>query len=485
MNIIKNYIYNVSYQLLVIILPIITTPYISRVLKVDGVGRYSVSAAVVNYFVLFGMLGISTYGNRQIAYTRDNLKKMSRVFWEINLLRLITMSLSLAAYCIFVIFYVPAGNKLLYGLQIFTLLASLADISWFFYGIEDFRKTATKNIVIKLLSISGIFLFVKREEDIWKYALIIAGSAFLGQCVLWKDIPRKLLWVAPDKARLGRHLKKTVLLWAPALAIQVYSSLDKIMLGILTNDTQAGLFENSQKLVKIASTITTALSTVTLPRISNYYHNKNQEGFKKIVEQSFSMVSFLALPMAFGILAVRETLVPWFYGSGYESISRLLIISVWLIVTLSWSSIFGVQVLIGCNREKQYIVSVTAGAVLNIILNLLFIRRYEAAGSIAASVLAEYTGMLLMLFFIRDIVDVKRLFAPVPRYFAVSIVMYFPVFYVGRLLGRNFLSTLVQALTGISIYVVLMLLLKDSCICYLLNKCRAVSRKRRRREAQE
>lgn len=475
MNILLNYLYNLSYQLLVIVLPIVTTPYISRVLQVDGVGQYSVSAAIVNYFVLFGMLGISTYGNRQIAYVRDDEAEMSKTFWEINILKISTMSVSIVVYIIFVFLRVDHNARTLYLLQIFTLLASLIDISWFFHGIEAFKKTATRNIVVKIFSVICIFAFVKEKSDIWKYALIISLSTFTGQCLLWKDIPKLVLKIRPDVKKLKVHLRRTLLLWAPALAIQVYSSLDKVMLGYLTNNVEAGLYENSQKLVKIAATITTALSTVTLPRISNYYKNNNLSGFKMIVDQSFRMTSFVSVPLAFGILAIRESSVPWFFGPGYERISELLIISAWLIITLSWSSIFGAQILVGCNHEKQYTIAVTIGAGINVLLNSILIRTYGSAGAIVASVAAEYSGMLLMLFFVRKMIDVGSLFSCIPKYLLASLIMYIPTFALGRYFEGDITTTLIQIAVGVMIYISSMTIVKDKSMMQIWAKIRGLT----------
>lgn len=475
MNILLNYLYNLSYQLLVIVLPIITTPYISRVLQVDGVGQYSVSAAIVNYFVLFGMLGISTYGNRQIAYVRDDEEEMSKTFWEINILKISTMSVSIVVYIIFVFLRVDHNARTLYLLQIFTLLASLIDISWFFHGIEAFKKTATRNIVVKIISVICIFAFVKVKSDIWKYALIISLSTFIGQCLLWKDIPKLILKIRPDLKKLKVHLTRTLLLWAPALAIQVYSSLDKVMLGYLTNNVEVGLYENSQKLVKIAATVTTALSTVTLPRISNYYKNNNLNGFKMIVDQSFRMTSFVSVPLAFGILAIRESIVPWFFGPGYERISELLVISAWLIITLSWSSIFGAQILVGCNHEKQYTISVTVGAGINVLLNSILIRTYGSAGAIVASVAAEYSGMLLMLFFVKKMIDVGSLFRCIPKYILASLIMYIPTFALGRYFEGNITTTLIQIIVGVMIYISSMTIVKDKSMMQIWAKIRGLT----------
>jgi len=470
MSILKNYLYNVTYQLLVIILPIITIPYVSRILEVDGVGRYSVSAAVINYFVLFGVLGINTYGNRQVAYVRDNREQLSKVFWEIFFLKCITMTCSIILFFSLLPNLVSQDNKLLYSLQIFTLLASLVDISWFFYGLEEFKKTAIRNILVKLFSIALIFLLVKEKDDILIYALIISGSLFVGQVILWKDMRRKVYFVKPKLMNLVTHLKNTIHLWIPSLAIQIYSSLDKVMLGFLTDNTQAGLYENSQKLVRMAATVTTALSVVTLPRVANSFKNNDISQIRSVSNRSFSMISLISFPMAAGLMAVRETLVPWFFGPGYEEIINLLFISGWIIITLGWSSVFGAQILIGCHKETQFTIAVTIGAVVNILLNSIFIIHFKAAGAIFASVVAEYVGMLLMLYFVRKIIDIKLMFKPVPKYLVTSILMYFIVYYVGRLISIPLLATVVQIMVGVFIYCGILIIFKDENIKYLCSK---------------
>lgn len=469
MKIIKNYVYNLTYQLLAILLPIITTPYISRVLEADGVGKYSVSAAVANYFVLFGMLGISTYGSRQIAYVRDDKEMLQQTFWEINILRFITMGISITAYSIYLFFFVSNQDKLIYLVLLFSLIASLFEISWFFSGIEDFKKTTTRNIVVKLISVILIITLVRKKSDLWLYALIIALSTLMGQIILWKDIIGKIRFVRPSCNNVKIHFKQTMRLWLPTLSINVYTSLDKVMLGYFASESQAGLYENSQKIVKIITTITTSLATVTVPTVSNIFKNRDKDQFTNIINKSFSVVSFIAIPMSFGIMAIRDSFVPWFFGRGYEDISKLLLISSWLVITLSWSSIFGRQILLSCGKEHYYTISVTIGAILNIILNSILIIRIQATGALLASTIAEYTGMFIMMYFSNKLIDVKKLFKHIYKYFLSSIIMYFIVFHTGAKISWPIMATAIQVAVGLFIYAGLMIINRDPNIKYFIN----------------
>ena len=469
MKLLKNYLYSLTYQIVVIVAPLITTPYISRILEVDGIGKYSVSGAVVNYFVLFGMLGMSTYGNRQIAYVRDDEKVLEKTFWELNIIRFVTMGISIALYYGYVIFFVAESNRLLYEIQIFTLLASLVDISWFFSGIEDFKKTAVRNLLVKILGIVLIFTLVKKKSDLCLYAFIMAGTTFIGQCVLWKEALGRFSFIKPSIKSMLVHLKNTLFLWIPSIAINVYTSLDKVMLGYLTNDIQAGLYENSQKLVKMVTTITTTVSMVTLPRMSNIFKSNNKELFSSYIEKSFSIVSFIAIPMTFGIMGIRETIVPWFFGEGFEGISNLLIISAWLVITLSWSSVFGNQVLISCHMEKKFTKAVTIAALVNVIMNCILIKRFMAAGAIIASVMAEYIGMFIMAYYIRKIINVGKLLKKTIKYFIIAAFMYILVYYSGKFVTSMWISTCIQIVIGIVFYFSILWILKDENIAYIIS----------------
>ena len=247
-TIIKNYIYNLIYQILVLILPLITTPYISRVLGAENIGIYSYTISIVTYFILFGSLGVALYGRRQIAYEQEKGKKYSKTFWEIFLLRIITMLIStIIFYCIFV-----NGEKyqLYYKILLLELLANCFDISWFFQGLEEFKKTVTRNVIIKLISVICIFTFIKTHEDLPMYFVIYVLSTLIGNISLWFYLPKFLKKVRLKQLNLVKHIKPTIGLFIPQIAIQVYTVLDKTMIGFIISDkSEVGFYEQSQKIL--------------------------------------------------------------------------------------------------------------------------------------------------------------------------------------------------------------------------------------------
>lgn len=465
MHTMKNYLYNLAYQFAALIVPFVTIPYISRIFGAEGIGSYAVSYSIAHYFCLFGLLGLNNYGTRTIAYCRDDNEKCREAFWNLNYMRFITMGIACILYAFFVVFVVETQKKILYLAQSGVLLASMTDISWYFAGMEEFKKTAIRGIIVKFIGMILVFLFVKSSDDIWLYTAIIAGSMLIGQIVMWGIVINRMRMLSPSFCLIKRYMRESFRFWVPAVAINMYASLDKVMLGYLVGDAEAGIYENSQKTIKLVSTITMTFTTVMMPKMSKYFMNDNFGVLKHAVFNSFKFVSMLAFPMTFGIISIRKSFVPWFYGNGFEKVSSLLIISAWLVVTLSWSNVLGNQVLIPCGRENEYTKSVIAGAIVNICLNLFLIPYFYSIGAIIASVVAEYTGMFLMMYFARDMFRFKLIVKDVLRYFVGGLFMFLVTFYIGEFLGSHIYTTFIQILLGIVVYGIYLYVLKDGFIC--------------------
>lgn len=465
--VIKNYIYNLIYQLLNILLPIITIPYVSRVLGADGLGIYALTSTYAQYFVLFGMLGLSTYSSREIAYNRDNTEKLSEVFWELNFLRFITMGISMLMYLIF-IFINKSTDKSLIIIQGILLINSIVDISWLFVGLENFKKIVVRNIIVKFIGVILIFLLVKKSSDVWLYALILVGSQLLGQVAMWFEIPRYIKFKYPKKLSLGNHLILSLRLFIPQIAIAVYTMLDKVMLGIFSNDREVGMYDNSQRIIKVLVVFVTVLSTVTIPKMANLYKNNKHKEFENNVYKSFKFVTFISFPLTFGLIAITNSFVPWFYGSNFYGINGFFYLGSFLMITLGWSSILGNQVLISIGKEKEFTISVIFGAIINIIFNFILIKKLNGIGTMIASLIAEYTGMFLMAYFLKDLINIKRLFSVVPRYLLSSIIMFIPIFLIGQILNPNIITTSIQVILGGIFYLIIMYILKDENLYYAI-----------------
>lgn len=297
----KNFIYNVIYQVFIFIIPFVTTPYISRVLGVENVGIYSYTYSIVNYFMLCGLIGINNYGARSIAIKSKNKDEMSQEFFNIYLLQLILTIIMLMLYYIFSLF-IYRYNLTIMLIQSIFLISVAFDINWFYFGMENFKITISRNIIIKILSLILVFSVVKNSNDLWKYTLIMAGSTLISQIYLWIFVKRYICFKKPEFKKIFSYLKPCLVLFIPVIAYSIYRIMDKTMIGYIANTVELGNYESAEKIINIPIGFITALGTVMMPHMSKV---KNDE-IKDKISETYKLIFFFTVPMCFGIFAISN-----------------------------------------------------------------------------------------------------------------------------------------------------------------------------------
>lgn len=445
--------------MLTILLPLITTPYLSRVLGAENIGIYGYTISIVTYFILFGTLGVSMYGQREIAYLQQDKKGRSKVFWEIVGIRTITLAISI------LIFYLVFGRTgeyaIYYQILIIQLVANVFDISWLFQGIEEFDKTVIRNLIVKLLSLVLIFVVIKTPDDLWKYFVIYVGAELIGNLTIWLYIPKYLEKVKLKGLEFKKHIKPTIALFIPQVAIQIYTVLDKTMIGAITGDmAEVGYYEQAQKVVKAALTVTTALQTVMNSRIANAFATKNEKEIKTCLETSFNFVWFLTIPMMFGLIAISSKFVPWYYGEGFDGVTPIMIATSPILVVIGMSGITGIQYLVQIGKQKAFTISVTIGAIVNVILNLVLIHLFHGMGAAIASVIAEIVILAIQLFYVKDQFKVLDLLKLSIKCFISGILMFLVVSILTYYLEVSIINTVIEVIIGGMVYIVVLFLLR-------------------------
>lgn len=461
----KNYLYNLFYQILTLILPFITTPYLARALGAEAIGIYSYTLSIATYFVLFGTLGTFMYGQREVAYVQNDKEKRSIVFWEIVLLRIITMIISIT---IFLFTYANYGDyKIYYRILIIELISQCIDISWFFHGLEEFKKTVTRNAIVKIIFIVCIFIFVKTPEDLVKYILIVTASNLLGNLSLWLYLPKYINKIKIKNLKVFRHLKPTIMLFIPQIAMQIYTVLDRTMIGYIIEDkAEVGFYEQAQKIVKLLLTIVTSLGTVMVPRMASTYAKGDNEQLKKYMYNSFRFVFILAFPIMAGLLLVSSEFVPIFFGEGYERVIILINVILPIILFIGLSNILGTQYLLPTKKQKQFTISVTIGAIVNFILNLFAIKKYGALGASITTTIAEFVVAAIQFYFVRDIIKIKSVLKLSKNYVLSTIIMFVVVYFTGMIIKLDGVILIItKIIEGCIIYAVMLFILKDE-FCY-------------------
>ncbi|MGI5989970.1 MAG: flippase [Lachnospiraceae bacterium] len=474
----KNYLYNLTYQILTILLPLITTPYVSRVLGAENIGIYSYTLSITTFFILFGSLGISVYGQREIAFVRDSKEKRSSTFWEIVILRSLTMLVSIT---VFFFAFVNGNNdyRIYYRILLLELAGNVVDISWFFQGLEDFRKTVARNLFVKLLSVTCIFLFVKSSDDLVIYFVIYVLSVLLGNLSLWLYLPKLIYSPRHSRLHVFRHFVPTVELFIPQIAIQVYTILDKTMIGTIISDkSEVGYYEQAQKVVKMLLTIVTSLGTVMMPRIAHTYAEGNLEKVNEYMRKSFNAVCLLAFPLIFGIISVADAFVPVFFGPGYDRVAVLMIVISPIIFLIGMSNVTGQQYLLPTMRQKEYTISVVMGACVNFCMNAILIPYYGAFGASVGTVIAETTVTSIQIFCTRHDFHWSKILKSIGRYLSAALVMFAGCLVFRHFVPSGWISVIGQFLVAVAIYGGLLLAVKDPAAYMILNTVKRRGKKK-------
>ncbi len=467
----KNYIYNLIYQILVLILPLVTAPYVSRVLGAENIGIYSYTISIATYFVLFGSLGVALYGQRQIAYEQKKGKRMSKTFWEIIILRFVTMAISMIVF--YIVFVNGKQYQIYYQILLLELFANCFDISWFFQGLEEFKKTVTRNVIVKLISVISIFVFVKNTNDLEIYFWIYVLSTLFGNISLWAYLPKYLKKTKVRQLNVIQHIKPTIGLFIPQIAIQVYTILDKTMIGtIILDKSEVGYYEQSQKIIKMLLTIVTSLGTVMLPRIASTFASGEKEKVTSYMNKSFNMVFLLGFPLMFGIISISIAFVPVFFGQGYDKVAILMKVISPIILLIGLSNVTGTQYLLPTKRQKEYTISVVCGATINFIMNMCLIWKFGAIGASIGTVIAELTVTLVQIYFVRKDFNIKNIFKIAKNYLIASVIMFIICLFIGKYIKNNLVSIIMQVIIGGLTYGTFLIILKDDFIFEMINRIR-------------
>lgn len=400
----KNFLFSSAYQLLTIITPIITTPYLSRVIGAEGNGIFSFTQSIVNYFVLFAVLGMSSYGVRAVAECGDDISTRSDVFWNAFAMTCVTGSLVVVAYALYVVL-IGQQYLLLYVIWGLWVVGSVIDISWLFFGVQTFSIPTAGNFITKICSLALILGLVRSPEDVWAYVLAISGANFLNSVMPWFFVRRYVDPVRPTWSHMVSHLRPTLVLFVPVIAISIYSILDKVMLGLFTTVEQVGFFDYAEKISKMPLSLITALGSAVLPRMSQIISAGHIEEGKHLVGTTMWFMLGCAFALCFGIVGVAPSFCPAFFGPGFDDCVPLMSVLAFVIPTICITNVIGNQYMLPCHRDSEYTISVSVGAAVNVIANLFAIPMWGAMGAALSSVMSEVSVMLVQNWYVRNDLD--------------------------------------------------------------------------------
>lgn len=455
-----NFLWNASYQVLLILVPLVTTPYLARVLGASQVGVFSYTNSITNYFVLFATLGMSQYGVRVVAQAGNDRARRSLLFssaYAAQLCIAVPVALIYIAYVI----VVPSGGALVAFAWGAWVLAAVLDISWLFFGVEEFKMPTIRSAITKLASVFVIFGFVRGPEDLWIYVAAIAGSYLANALLLWPFLRDYVDLRPPQWSDVKRHFVPNIRLFAPVVACSMYLMLDKVLLAAMAGTVEAGYYEYSEKLAKMPTSVITALGTVMLPHITAMMSRGDGDGeVVNLLRHCFWTMECVAVGIMFGIAAIAPVFTIVFLGADFVPCENVIPVLAAVVPLIAASNVIGVQYMLPKGKDKEYTRSVWAGAIVNVVLCCLLLKPFGAIGGAVATVLTEGAVLAFQCFTVRKELPLVRLIGETAPFFVMGIIMFAMVRAAGGLLSGtegDLVTLVVEVAIGVAVYLALAL----------------------------
>lgn len=417
-----------GYQFFMMMIPFILSPYLARVFGPENIGRTSFISNINNYFILFASLGVSVYGNREIAFVRNDKKKLSQIFMDIFFVHFIVGSIIFVIYLFFCFYY--KNDQILYLISSLNILATIVDISWFYAGIEKFKITIFRNVLMKVCCIILIFLFVHSHLDIGLYLFINASTLLIGQLLTWIALTQYITFVKPDHRKILYHLKQMIILFVPIVAMNIYHQMDKTLLGIMSTNAELGFYVYAERIIAIPVALFSVVSTVMMPRISHVTHQKQYEQQNQYINIMFKLNIFLSIGSFFGLLAISHIFVELFFGIDFYKVSDIVKCLSLTLPIIGFSNVIGNGYLLPNKKDNIWILSLVVGGIVNLVADMFLIRYWYALGAAWGTVLAELSVLIVQFILCKNNFDWKVVFKYVFRNIISGIVMFLIVYQI-------------------------------------------------------
>lgn len=448
-----------TVQIINMIIPFLTIPYISRVLIPEDLGLYQYTQNVVTYFSLTAELGFQFYGQKLIVGSR-NKEEEEIIFFKILKLKLIFGFAILGVYITMVMLYF--NQKLIYIFQSMQILWVIFDITWYYAGKENFKIIAMRGLFFKFASFIFLVLFVKGENALIKYVLSLQVPNLVGTLLLYVGLDFNIRKVHFKKGEVKAILLAALALLIPSILTSVYQIIDKTILGSLSSMAQVGYYSQMLKLVSLFSAIVYSLGRVVFPRIALYYKNKDTIGVRGLMQEVMSLVLHIGIPVCIGIYCVLDVFVPWFYSSQYIVLIEYFPFAIPLIILTSLNYIYSSQLLVAINEEKKLYTLIMVNVITNITFDIVFIPMWNAVGALIATLIAETIQFIGSIIFYKRIIGGKIFDSTIIKAIIAALIMGATVMFAKRLLILdNILMTLILVVMGAICYFMALVLLKD------------------------
>lgn len=459
----KNYFYNLIYQVVSILAQVITLPYLTRIIGEDGIGIQSYTNSIVSLLMVFAVLGIDWYGQWEIAKEKDRKKRCSEIFWELCILKFFSFLILSPGFLI--IIFADKKYAVYYLALLILYFGTMLDISWFYKGLEDFKRVSLRNCFVKIAGIILIFLFVKEKEDTLKYIVILSCSTLFANLTMWAGVEKMLTKVSYRDLQIRRHIKYVVQYFIPTFASSVYLLLDKAMIGVITKDDyQNGFYEQAVQVINMIKTVVLSYNMIMISRMTVLYKSKSSSQIRKALDKSCSFISFVSWPMCFGLLSVAPEFVRAYYNTMAMDVVNILYIFSPVILFVGISNMLESHIITPLNMRRKGNIAVVAGAVSNFIMNMILIPYFHAVGAAIASVLAELIITVIYIAYSNTYYAFKNIFKNSYKKCTASVFMFFLLGLLMKNSKSDIVSLIIKISLGVVLYVLTLCILRDDMV---------------------
>ena len=450
----QNFFFQYAYQILILVIPLVLAPYLSRTLKETALGIFSYANSIAAYFVAMSMLGIARHGQRIISENIDDDIILRKSFWSLFTVHIMVSVISLLVYTIFIALFVN-DDKRIFVIEILYVASAIFDITWLFYGLENFKSVVIKNAIVKMVECICVFIFVKEPNDLGKYVFINAFSIFLGQAIM---VPQAVKAVKPirftkDDAR--EHIKPLLIFSVSVIASFMYTIFDKTLLGLMSTKENVAFYEYSNKIVNVPKTIIGVTGTVMFPRACRFAAEGNIEGQSKYIKLSYFITSFLGMASLFGLMGIADTFSIVYYGDSFKICGRIMACMAPLIYIVGAGDIIRTQYMIPNHMDRQFNICIVFNAVINFVLSMLLIPVIGVYGAVVGSVSAETFGLLVQLSICRKFVKISDILKELRPFTLIGSLMFVCVRYIDMILEVSLFKLVLEIVVGGFLYCVL------------------------------
>lgn len=453
----KNFVFQLLYQLIILVIPLVLSPYLTRTLHEKALGTYTYINSIAYYFVVFANLGVSRHGQRIISTNSHDEFALRKTFWSLFVLHVFISLFVTIIYILYSIILVTE-DKVIYVIETCYVLSALFDITWLFYGLENFRSVVIKNAIVKITECILIFCFVKSPNDLWIYTLITAVGVMLGQIIM---IPQAIVLVKPLKftfSDVKQHIKPLVIFAIAVIASTLYTIFDKTLLGLLDTKESVAFYEYSNRIITVPKTIVGIIGTVMYPRACKMAKYKDLVGQKKLISYSFFLTAFISVGSIFGLFAISKQFSVLYYGPSFEICGVVMISLSPLVYIIGMGDIIRTQYMIPNGMDIQFNISIILNAIVNLIVSVVLIPKIGIFGAVAGTISAEIFGLCYQLNLCRKFVKIRDIIHSTLPFVGIGFTMFITIKSVSPILGDGISGLLFMVGLGSLIYILLTIL---------------------------